>query len=446
MPADVPGITDEQAAATPGGGDTAPASPPRETAPGSSPDSPPTADDLAAQGLPTPPAPVPGDPDGGGTRLSPLRRPVFGRSGNGRESQAWGGEQAAGPTPPPSGAPGGAPAVAPSGPASPAAGPAAPGGALTGRPGEPSAPTGGPTAPDTGAGPTATTETAGASTPAAPVVDPYAPSHGPGGPGGPGTIVPGGAGLPGAGVPGPVVPGPVPGIGEPPPAPVLRPSRPRAHLRLRSRTGSARAARAARRGLRVDQRLWHINLWSVFKLSALFYLCLGLVLLVAGTLLYNAGREVGTIDQFESFITRMGAYGDCVPTAEVPAGTEFEEDESCDEGTVLVGGFVLDDGTLFRVAAIGGAVLVVGGAIGNVLLTILVTLLNEVNGGLRHTIIREPVVRPPGSGPGPGQPGRPGPGSGQRRRPPRPVGVATGDGAGRPPGHGSGSPVPRVRQ
>jgi Transmembrane domain of unknown function (DUF3566) len=443
MPADVPGITDEQAAATPGGGDTAPASPPRETAPESSPDSSPTADDLAAQGLPTPPAPVPGDPDGGGTRLSPLRRPVFGRSGNGRETQAWAGAHAAGRPPPSSGAPGGAPA----GPPTPAGGPTAPGGAPPGRPGEPFAPAGGPTAPSTGTGPTGTTETAGASSGrAAPVVDPYAPSHGPGAPGGPGPITPGGAGPPGAVVPGPVVPGPVPGLGEPPPAPVLRPSRPRAHLRLRSRAGSARAARAARRGLRVDQRLWHINLWSVFKLSALFYLCLGLVLLVAGTLLYNAGREVGTIDQFESFITRMGAYGDCVPTAEVPAGTEFEEDESCDEGTVLVGGFVLDDGTLFRVAAIGGAVLVVGGAIGNVLLTILVNLLNEVTGGLRHTIIREPVLRPPGSGPGPGQPGRAGPGGGQRRRPPRPVGAASGDGAGRAPGQGSGSPAPRVQQ
>jgi hypothetical protein len=253
--------------------------------------------------------------------------------------------------------------------------------------------------------------------------------------------VPGGVGLPDTGVP-----APMPGTGEPPPPPVLRPPRPRAHLRRRSRARATRADRAARRGLRVDQRLWHVNLWSVFKLSALFYLCLGLVLLVAGTLLYNAGREVGTVDQFESFITRMGAYGDCVPTADVPAGTEFEEDDSCDEGQVLVGGFVLDDGTLFRVAAIGGAVLVMAGSIGNVLLTILVNLLNEVTGGLRHTIIREPVVRPPGAGPGPGPAGRAGQGSGERRRVPRPVGVTAGDGDGHGPGPGSGSPVPEVQQ
>ena len=158
----------------------------------------------------------------------------------------------------------------------------------------------------------------------------------------------------------------------------------------------------------------------MFKVSALFYFCVGLIILVAGTLLYNAGRSVGTIDQFESFVTRMGAYGDCVPTAEVPEGTEFQEDEdTCDEGTVLVGGFVLDDGLLFRAMAIGGTILVVAGSIGNVLLTVLINLLNEITGGLRHTVIREPVQRPPGAGPGrrgaPAAAAR----SGSPRRPPQ---------------------------
>jgi hypothetical protein len=205
---------------------------------------------------------------------------------------------------------------------------------------------------------------------------------------------------------------------EPPPAPVLvpagpaptgQPPRPPGRGRLRGRHASARPSRrdrASRRGLRVDQRLWSIDPWSVFKVSALFFFCLGLIILVAGTLLYNAGRSVGTIDQFESFITRMGAYGECVPTAEVPEGTRFEQDEeSCDQGQVLVGGFVLDDGLLFRAAAIVGTILVVAGSIGNVLLTVLLNLLNEVTGGLRHTVIREPVARPPGGAPGRG-PGR----------------------------------------
>jgi hypothetical protein len=191
--------------------------------------------------------------------------------------------------------------------------------------------------------------------------------------------------------------------------------RQRRGLHLRQRTD-----RASKRGLRVNQRLWSIDPWSVFKVSALFYLCLGLIILVAGTLLYNAGRRVGTIDQAESFVTRMGAYGECVPKADVEKGVEFEEDEDkCEEGEVLVGGFVLDDGILFRAAAIGGAVLVVAGSIGNVLLTILLNLLNELTGGLRHTVVKEPVARPQGSGSArsPGRTRQPPVGS-PRRRPP----------------------------
>jgi hypothetical protein len=195
--------------------------------------------------------------------------------------------------------------------------------------------------------------------------------------------------------------------GEPPPAPVLAggPASPTGPLGPlgrrrdgRGRHASKRKDRASKRGLRVNQRLWSIDPWSVFKVSVLFYLCLGLIVLVAGTLLYNAGRRVGTIDQAESFVTRMGAYGECVPQAEVGEGAEFEEDDdTCEEGEVLVGGFALDDGTLFRVAAIGGTVLVVAGSIGNVLLTVLLNLLNELTGGLRHTVVKEPVARQPGN-------------------------------------------------
>jgi hypothetical protein len=166
-------------------------------------------------------------------------------------------------------------------------------------------------------------------------------------------------------------------------------------LRRRGRhLQAARADRASRRGLRVNQRLWSIDVWSVFKISVLFYISLGLIILVAITLLYNAGRSVGTVDQVESFVTRMGAYGECVVEAEVPEGTAFEEDDDCADGEVLVGGFTVDDGTLFKAAAIGGVILVVAGSIGNVLLTVLINLLNELTGGLRHTIIKEPVRRP----------------------------------------------------
>ena len=197
-----------------------------------------------------------------------------------------------------------------------------------------------------------------------------------------------------------LVPAGLPPGAEPPPAPVLIPGgqRPGRVRRERGRHVSRRRDRASRRGLRVNQRLWSIDPWSVFKVSALFYLCLGLIVVVAGTLLYNAGRSIGTVDQLESFVTRMGAYGECVSRVEVPEGTEFREDDKCGEGEVLVGGFMLDDGTLFRSGAIAVAVLVVAGAVGNLLLVVLLNLLNELTGGLRHTIVKEPVARV-GAGP-----------------------------------------------
>jgi hypothetical protein len=151
----------------------------------------------------------------------------------------------------------------------------------------------------------------------------------------------------------------------------------------------------ARRGLRVRQRLWSFDPWSVFKLSVLFYICVCLILLVAGTLLWNVGRSVGTIDDVENFVTRMGAYGTCTLKAEVPAGTPFDQDDDCADDEVLVGGYTFDDGTIFRVAAIGGGILVVAGSIGNVLMVVLLNLLNELTGGLRYTVVKEPIPRQP---------------------------------------------------
>lgn len=160
-------------------------------------------------------------------------------------------------------------------------------------------------------------------------------------------------------------------------------------------TGKEAAAggRAVRRGLRVTQRLWSVDPWSVFKISVLFYLCTVLMVLVAGAVLWNVARSAGAIDSAEGFVTRLGAYGSCVEEGEVAEGVSFETDDDCRDGEVLVGGFEIDDGALWRAAAIGGGVLVIAGSIGNVLMTVLLNLLNEVTGGLRHTVVTEPAGR-----------------------------------------------------
>jgi hypothetical protein len=177
-------------------------------------------------------------------------------------------------------------------------------------------------------------------------------------------------------------------------APPVPPQQRRLKLR-RSRRGRHR--RRVRRGLRVRQRLWRVDPWSVFKISLLFYASVFLIVMVAGTLLWNVGRSSGTIDRLEGFITGLGAYGECVPEEEVPDDTDALSDSDCQEGEVRIDGFELDDGTIFRVAAIGGAILVGVGSVGNVLMVVLLNLINEVTGGLRHTIVREPVRRPPPS-------------------------------------------------
>jgi hypothetical protein len=204
--------------------------------------------------------------------------------------------------------------------------------------------------------------------------------------------------------------GPPPSAGVTTPAPAIGPEvdpngtepdgagghRARGARRLAARVRPRRAPkRKARRGLRVRQRLWSFDPWSVFKLSVLFYICVCLIVVVAGTLLWNVGRSVGTIDDVENFVTRMGAYGTCTLKAEVPAGTPFEQDDDCADDEVLVGGYKFDDGTIFRVVAIGGGILVVAGSIGNVLMVVLLNLLNELTGGLRYTVVKEPIPRQP---------------------------------------------------
>ena len=129
----------------------------------------------------------------------------------------------------------------------------------------------------------------------------------------------------------------------------------------------------------------------------MFYACMFIIVLVAGTVMWNVARSAGTIDEAESFITRLAAYGECVPEEEVASGTEFETDDDCPDGSVRVGGFTIDDSVIFRSAAIGGGVLAIAGSAANVLMVVLLNLINEISGGMRYTIIREPSgPKPPG--------------------------------------------------
>lgn len=214
-------------------------------------------------------------------------------------------------------------------------------------------------------------------------------------------------------VPGHTVPGQANGSGpgtepalltpDPGPAPVLTPEAapgpldPEGEGRPGGGPRKPKRGGRGRQGRKVRQRLWAIDPWSVFKISVMFYACMFVIVLVAGTVLWNVARSAGTIDEAESFVTRLAAYGECVPEEEVARGTEFEEDDDCEEGTVLVDGFKINDGVIFRFAAVTGAIFAIAGSAANVLMVVLLNLINEVSGGMRYTIIREPSgPKPPG--------------------------------------------------
>jgi hypothetical protein len=186
--------------------------------------------------------------------------------------------------------------------------------------------------------------------------------------------------------PGPAGPG---GPGGPLPGPGLPPRRDRQARQPRKRRVEGK--RPVPEGRWIGHRLRHIGPWSVVKVAALFYFCLFLTFVVAIVLLWNVGRSTETIDQFEGFVTRLGAYGTCTPEGDLKPGTAFERDDDCPDGEVLIDGFKLQDATLFRVVFFGGVIIVVGGTLSTVLLTVLFNLLNDVTGGIRYTTIREPV-------------------------------------------------------
>jgi hypothetical protein len=168
-------------------------------------------------------------------------------------------------------------------------------------------------------------------------------------------------------------------------------------LETRRRQRRPRKARTDRRGRTVSERLRHISPWSVLKVAALFYICVVITVLVASAFLWQIGRSTETIDQMESFVSRLFSYGECVPRDEVEPGTSFQLDDDCPEGSVLVGGFEIDDGTLFRSVLIGGGVFVAAATLGTVLLVVLFNLLSDVTGGVRYTVARGSVGTASGS-------------------------------------------------
>ena len=168
------------------------------------------------------------------------------------------------------------------------------------------------------------------------------------------------------------------------------------------------------RARKVRRIVRHIEPSSVLKISLLFYSALFLIVCVASAVLWAGARAAGTVDNLESFITSVGGFGNCEPiegaapltsttqpgaistapagqvttTVPEPAGTTGK-DGDCRPGEELVGEFKFEDVRIFEAFALGGAVLVLAGSAGNVVMVLLFNLMSDLTGGVRVTVLEE---------------------------------------------------------
>ena len=134
------------------------------------------------------------------------------------------------------------------------------------------------------------------------------------------------------------------------------------------RIASKKALRSARASRTTRVVLRRLDIWTVLKLSLVYYLALFVVLLVAGMLLWAGATAVGVVGNIESFMVDIG----------------FEDFRFIP--SELLGGF-----------ALAGLVLVVAGTFANVLLTALFNLMSDVVGGVKLTLQEDVEAGPTGS-------------------------------------------------
>ena len=116
---------------------------------------------------------------------------------------------------------------------------------------------------------------------------------------------------------------------------------------------------------KVRRLVRHIEPWSVLKISLIFFFCLWIILLVAGSILWRVADSSGMIDNIEKFVKEIFALKS----------------------------FSFDAKRIFRIYAVGGLVSVVAATGFTVLLSVLFNLISDLTGGVRITVIEEETAR-----------------------------------------------------
>ncbi len=136
----------------------------------------------------------------------------------------------------------------------------------------------------------------------------------------------------------------------------------------RSAIGRAYQTRANRRlrARRVRRLVRHVEPWSVLKVSLILYFCAWAIMLFVGVTLWNLAVNSGLVGDVEGFVEELFAL------------------ES----------FKINADQIFRIAAVGGLVLVLAASGLTVLGAVLFNLISDVTGGVRLTVVEEETARP----------------------------------------------------
>jgi hypothetical protein len=139
---------------------------------------------------------------------------------------------------------------------------------------------------------------------------------------------------------------------------------------LRIGRGAGRTRRQAGPRVAIGRRtrrvVRKIDVWTVLKMSILFYLCVFLVFMVAGIVLWNIADAFNVIASVEKFVRSI-----------------FDLQK-----------FTFQPSAVLQSALLGGGVLVLLATGANVLAALLYNLISDVVGGVQFIVLEETV--PPG--------------------------------------------------
>ena len=143
---------------------------------------------------------------------------------------------------------------------------------------------------------------------------------------------------------------------------------PRPRPAPRTAVGRAYRTRVNRRlrARRVRRLVRHVEPWSVLKVSLILYFCAWAIMLFVGVTLWNLAVNSGLVADVEGFVVELFAL------------------ES----------FKINADQIFRIAAVGGLVLVLAASGLTVLGAVLFNLISDVTGGVRLTVVEEETARP----------------------------------------------------